>query len=85
MLSAGSSRSWWWTTTRPSSGPRGVFPRITPQPEAAVHAGGEVAGPMLRKGSPLLEAELAAFVKTTGRARPSATPSPGSTRGAPVS
>ena len=43
-----------------------VFPRLTPRPEAAVHTGGEVAA-MLRKGSPLLEAELARFVKTHGQ------------------
>jgi membrane-bound lytic murein transglycosylase MltF len=43
-----------------------VFPRITPQPEAAVHAGGDVAA-MLRKDSPRFQAELAAFVKTHGK------------------
>jgi membrane-bound lytic murein transglycosylase MltF len=43
-----------------------VFPRLTAHPAAAVHTGGEVAA-MLRKGSPLLEAELAAFVKTHGQ------------------
>jgi membrane-bound lytic murein transglycosylase MltF len=43
-----------------------VFPRITPQAGAAVHTGSEVAA-MLRKDSPLLEKELAAFVKTHGQ------------------
>ena len=43
-----------------------VFPKIVPHPEAAVHTGGEVAA-MLRKDSPLLQAELAAFVKTHGK------------------
>jgi membrane-bound lytic murein transglycosylase MltF len=43
-----------------------VFPKIVPHPEAAVHTGGAVAA-MMRKDSPLMQAELAAFVKTHGK------------------